>query len=98
MLGEVCGEVQVRSNFKKDWVVYIYNDDTTPIDLVVDMLVEVFEFNYHKATRLAYEVNDEEGEVVGKYPEKLARKRVEKGMKLIHDKGYSDFRLEAKEE
>lgn len=98
MKEELYHEVRTVESFRKDWVVYIYNDDTTPIDVVIDMLVDVFDFDHHKAIRLAHEVNGTEAGIVGKYPEKLARARTERGMKFIHDLGYTDFKLEAKEE
>ena len=95
--GQVLEEFEVKQCFSKDWVVYIYNDDTTPIELVVDVLVNIFEYNSHKAVRFAYEVNDTTGGIVGRYPEKLAMARVKKALEFIHSKGFKDFRIEAKE-
>ena len=40
---QVLSELKIRQSFSKDWVVYIYNDDTTPIELVVDILINIFD-------------------------------------------------------
>lgn len=95
---QVLSELKIRQSFSKDWVVYIYNDDTTPIELIVDILINIFDYNNHKAIRFAYEVNDTDGGVVGKYPKKLAKARVKKALDFIHSKGFNDFRIEAKED
>ena len=91
-------ELSIKQSFSNDWVVYIYNDDTTPINYVIDVLVNIFDYNMHKASVFAYDVSDSEFGIVGKYPEKLAKVRVEKALNYIHSKGYTDFNMEAKED
>lgn len=95
---QVLFDLKIKQSFSKDWVVYMYNDDTTPIDLVVDVLINIFDYNSHKATRFAHEVNDVDSGIVGKYPEKLANARVKRALDFMHSKGFNDFRIEAKED
>ena len=95
---QVLHDIKIKQSFSNDWIVYIYNDDTTPIDYVVDILVGIFQYNIHKAERFAHEVSDSDRGIVGKYPEKLAKVRVEKALNYIHCKGYKDFNMEAKED
>lgn len=95
---QVLFDFQLKQSFSKDWVVYIYNDDTTPINYVIDVLVNIFDYNIHKASLFANRVSDSEFGIVGKYPEKLAKVRVKKALNYIHGKGYKDFNMEAKED
>lgn len=94
---QVCEEVKIRTTYDKDWVVVMYNDNTTPINLVVDTLIEVFNYSYNKAIKLAYEINDNDKGIVGSYPKKLALARSKKAEQRVHTLGYTDFRVRAEE-
>lgn len=97
MIQSSC-EVKVKKSFSKDWVVLIYNDNTTPIDVVIDVLIDIFDYTHHNALRLAFDVNDKVKGVVGKYPEKLAKSRVARAIEQVHSKGFTDFKMTVVEE
>ena len=98
MIEQVSFNTQIKHEFSKDWVVYLYNDDITPIEFVVDILIDIFGFDKHKAIKFAYDTNDSYYGIVGKYPKKLAIARVTKALSLARSKDYNEFRIEAKED
>jgi ATP-dependent Clp protease adaptor protein ClpS len=62
-----------KANPPPQWAVLFLNDDTTPVDLVIRILSEVFELPYDEAVTLTYKIH-ESGQpgVAGVYGREIA--------------------------
>lgn len=84
-------EIKVKKPDK--YKVVMYNDDFTPMDMVVEILVTVFHKNYRDAVELMMAVHKGQKAVVGLYPYDMARTKAAKAVRIARDSGYP-FRVE----
>ena len=54
------------------WRVIILNDDVTPMDLVIDILIAFFKHNQESAKKITLEIHNEGSGVAGVYPYEIA--------------------------
>ncbi len=95
---ELANQTKSRVKFAKNWEVIFYNDDTTSLEFVVIVLVEVFKYDFKNAFLMTKQVEAQGSSVVAVLPKKLASVRVEKVLELASEGGYKDFKVEMKEE
>ena len=76
--------------------VIIYNDDFTPMDLVVRILREVFFKPHSEALALMLQVHHSDKAVVGSYSYDIAVSKVRKATAIARDHG-APLRLEVQE-
>lgn len=90
--------IAVKVKFSPDWDVIVYNDNTTPVDIVIDCLEDVFDMDDDTAYDMVEKIqaSNEQCMIVATYPEKLAKVRAKKAMAYVHEEGYKDFTVEAK--
>lgn len=55
--------------------VIVCNDDTTPMDFVIAMLIKVFRFDQANALRLTLQVHEQGSGVAGIYPFEVAEQK-----------------------
>lgn len=87
-----------RNHFDKDWKVMLYNDNSTSIEFVIDILCSIFDKPIEKSTELAISAHTYGYAFVAYYPKKLALVKVNQAMQRAKEYGYCDFKMEAKEE
>lgn len=82
----------VQSNIEIDEVpryyVIMHNDDKTPIDFVVEILMTVFKHEQQLAVELTMKIHEEENAVVGMYNEEVAEQKVEDTTQLARANGF----------
>lgn len=92
--------VREKSNLKikipKQYVVIMHNDDFTPMDFVVDILMNIFQKSYEDAVRIMMEIHKGTRGVVGAYSYDIAQSKSEKAMSLAREEGYP-FRITVEE-
>ena len=54
------------------WKVLLLNDDVTPMDLVIDILTNVFKHNEDSAKKITLEIHNTGSGIAGVYPHELA--------------------------
>lgn len=86
--------IQVREPQK--YQVIMHNDDFTPMDFVVDILMELFEKTEDEAERLMLEVHEGQKAVVGVYSYDIARTKVNLAIQRARKEGYP-FRVTMEE-
>jgi ATP-dependent Clp protease adaptor protein ClpS len=64
------------------WSVLLLNDDTTPMDFVVDAIEQVFSLDLEDARRLMLRVHNEGTAECGAYSEEIARAKAARVMDL----------------
>lgn len=67
------------------WTVTILNDDFTPIDFVIDILVSIFRKSVEEATEMTIRVHEQGKAVVGVYTKDVATTRVTRAIRLAEE-------------
>lgn len=78
------------------YAVVMYNDDFTPMDFVVEILMTVFRKSQEEAVELMMTVHKGGEAVVGKYTYDIAASKRNKALTMAKTAGYP-FRVEMKE-
>lgn len=68
--------------------VVFYNDDTTTMEFVIDVLVSIFNKPHEEAERLMYLVHDQGSAVVGKYTYDIAVSRANLTVQVARKNGF----------
>jgi len=66
----------------KRYYVVMHNDDTTPFDFVIDVLVELYRHDEQTAADLANKIHVEEKAIVGMYNLEIAEQKIEETVRL----------------
>jgi ATP-dependent Clp protease adaptor protein ClpS len=72
---------------KKYHVIFI-NDDKTPIDWVIELLIEIFRHNELTAQNLTLKIHEEGSAIVGTYYYEIAEQKLFETVKLSRDQGF----------
>lgn len=78
--------IQVRT--PNLWNVVIMNDDFTPIDFVIDVLISIFRKSPEEATELTMRVHEEGKAIVGTYTKDIATTRVSRAIRLAENESH----------
>lgn len=81
---------KTRSRIKipRKYQVLIYNDDFTPMDFVVDVLMQVFEKGEAEATALMLSIHKGSYAVAGIYPKDIAYTKAAEAVRWAREEGY----------
>lgn len=97
MAGQIKYEESTHTKYKvkepKMYHVVMYNDDFTPMDFVVEILMSVFNKSEAEAFRLMYAIHRSVKAVVGTYVYDIAVTKAEESVKRAREAGYP-FRVE----
>jgi ATP-dependent Clp protease adaptor protein ClpS len=66
----------------KRYYVIMHNDDATPFDFVIDVLVELYRHDEQTAADLANKIHLEEKAIVGMYNLEIAEQKIEETVRL----------------
>lgn len=86
----------VKIKVPKKYVVVMHNDDFTPMDFVVEILMQIFNKEYEEAVSIMMQVHKGNRGIVGTYSYDIARSKAEKAMILAREEGYP-FRVSVEE-
>lgn len=89
-------KTKVKLNIPKKYAVVMHNDDFTPMDFVVSILMEIFHKEYEAAVNIMMMVHKGNKAVVGTYSYDIAKSKAEKAMSLAREEGYP-FRVTVEE-
>ena len=77
-------QVKKPSRFK----VILHNDDYTPMDFVIMLIMEVFHKSYDEAVELMMAVHVKGKAICGVYPKEIAENKVDKAMSMSKKEGH----------
>lgn len=80
--------IKSNINTPKKYSVILLNDDFTPMDFVVIILMAVFHYNQTDAERLMWQIHNEGRCVVGTYSKDIALSKIETLTKLARENGF----------
>ena len=64
------------------------NDDSTPMEFVIDILQKIFRHNHNTATEITLEINNEGSGIVGVYSHEIAEMKATETMNLARNHGF----------
>ena len=72
----------------KQYYVIMHNDDKTPFDFVVDVLMDLFNHDKDTSADLAHKIHTDEKAIVGMYNLEIAEQKVEETVKASRIAGF----------
>lgn len=81
----------------KLWKVIFLNDDKTPMDLVIFILMEVFRHDEKRAEEITMEIHNTGSGIAGIYPHEIAEQRVVDATSIARTNG-APLKIQAREE
>lgn len=84
----VRGQTNSRIKIPKQYQVLIYNDDFTPMDFVVEVLVDIFGKEEAAAVALMLEIHKGQYAVAGVYPKDIAATKAAQAVQWARREGY----------
>lgn len=86
--GQFREETRSRVQMPRQYQVTIYNDDFTPMDFVVQVLVTIFEKTEEEATAIMMNIHQGSCAAVGIYPKDIAQTKAWETVSWAREEGY----------
>lgn len=90
-------KVTVNLQPPKMWKVVLLNDDHTPMELVIELLTQVFKHNESSARDITMEIHNEGSAVAGVYSYEIAEQRGIEATNIARANG-SPLRIQVEQE
>lgn len=94
--GQTREKTRINIREPKHFRVVMHNDDFTPMDFVVEILIDIFHKGVLEAERLMMTVHESGKAVVGAYSYDIAATKVQAAQSRAREQGYP-FRLTVEE-
>ena len=82
-------EIDLELNAPKRFYVLMHNDDTTPFDFVIEVLMQLFNHTSETSTDLASKIHQEGNAIVGMYYMEIAEQKVEETTRAARNNGFT---------
>jgi ATP-dependent Clp protease adaptor protein ClpS len=79
---------EITTKYPKKYKVFLLNDDYTPMDFVVDILMSLFHKNNNEAEDIMLEVHKHDRGLCGVYSYEIAETKVTQVIHKAKDNGY----------
>ena len=89
---------QTKVKYPSRYNVIMHNNDSTPMDFVITVLVEVFKHDSKKAYDLMMSIHNNGAAVVGNFTRDVAETKVDISLKASQHEGFNEFRVTAEPE
>ena len=81
-------KIKVTVSEPKRWKVIVLNDDTTPIDFVVSILIDIFKHNAESAREVTLQVHETGSGIAGTYSFEIAEAKAVEATSQARSEGY----------
>jgi len=79
----------------KKYKVVFLNDDSTPMEFVIEVLQNIFKHNHNSATEITLQIHNEGSGIVGVYSHEIAEMKATEATSLARNHGFQlQVRLE----
>ena len=85
---EVVTQTKVKEKKPKLYKVILLNDDYTPMDFVVVILMDAFNFSFQKASAITIQVHELGKGIAGAYSKEIASMKVKKCNQIARSEGH----------
>lgn len=73
---ETKTQTQTRITYPSMYSILAHNDDVTPMDFVVELLIEIFDKSLNEAIAVMKKIHDTDKQVVGTYSKEVAEQKL----------------------
>jgi ATP-dependent Clp protease adaptor protein ClpS len=88
-------KINIKVNEPKKYKVLFLNDDTTPMEFVIELLIGIFKHTETTATQITMTIHNEGSGVVGVYSHEIAEQKAVEATNLSRSQGFQlQIRLE----
>jgi len=88
-------KINIKVNEPKKYKVLFLNDDTTPMEFVIELLIGIFKHTETTATKITMTIHNEGSGVVGVYSHEIAEQKAVEATTLSRSQGFQlQIRLE----
>lgn len=81
-------KIKVKISEPKRWKVIVLNDDSTPMDFVISILVEIFKHNTDTAKEIMLQVHETGSGVAGTYSFEIAEAKAVEATQQARTNGF----------
>ena len=81
-------KIKIKSTEPKKYKVIFLNDDTTPMEFVISVLLEIFKHSEETATNITLQIHTEGSGVVGVYTHEIAEQKAVETTTLSRNHGF----------
>ena len=81
-------KIKVTVSEPKRWKVILLNDDSTPIEFVVSILIEIFKHNTESAKEVTLQVHETGSGIAGTYSFEIAEAKAVEATQLARANGF----------
>ncbi len=84
----IKGQTKSQVRVPRQYQVLIYNDDFTPMDFVVEVLIQIFDKEEEEAVALMMNIHTGSHAVAGIYPRDIARTKAMEAVQWAREEKY----------
>ena len=81
-------KIVVKITEPRQWKVILLNDDATPMDFVVSLLIEIFKHNIDSAKEIMFTVHETGSGIAGIYSFEIAESKAQESTQLARSNGF----------
>jgi len=81
-------KVKVTIQEPKNWKVILLNDDSTPMEFVISLLIEIFKHNHATASDIMLQVHETGSGIAGTYSFEIAEAKAVESTSLARTNGW----------
>ena len=85
---QIDEKIKVKVSEPKMWKVIFLNDDHTPMDFVISLLMDIFKHEYQSAYTVMLQVHEQGSGVAGVYTHEIAEAKSVEATTLSRTNGY----------
>lgn len=85
---QIDNKIKIEVQPPKLWKVIFLNDDHTPMEFVIELLMGIFKHNESTAKQLTLEIHNEGAAIAGVYTFEIAEHKGVEATKLAQDNGF----------
>jgi ATP-dependent Clp protease adaptor protein ClpS len=81
-------KIKIRATEPRRWKVILLNDDTTPMEFVISVLIEIFKHTHETASDIMLQVHESGSGVAGIYSFEIAEAKAVEATNLARTNGF----------
>ena len=85
---QIDEKIKVKVSEPKNWKVILLNDDHTPMDFVISLLMEIFKHSADSASHVTVQVHEQGSGIAGVYSFEIAEAKAVEATSLSRANGY----------
>jgi ATP-dependent Clp protease adaptor protein ClpS len=81
-------KIKIRATEPRRWKVILLNDDTTPMEFVISVLIEIFKHTHETASDIMLQVHETGSGIAGIYSFEIAEAKAVEATNLARTNGF----------